>query len=116
MSTDVLPLELAQRARALGYPQDNQPQMEWIQADEGRLRHLYHGHITGGIAAPSRLQVLEWLEEEKGVGWWRISSASLEWNWVAWLAYQRETVFAGSIDELIGLVFDQLEKEADHDH
>lgn len=128
MITDVLPHELAKRAKAHGYPQEQYPKEVWLFGgaigpdehyavywDETPPDDFLAVLDCNWCAAPSRLQVLEWLEQERAVEWSKVqvrqgsSLAGVKWY------SPTHGVEAATAEELIAAIFDQLEKEAGHE-
>ena len=74
-----IPLETCRLAKEAGFPQDRWPQMVWASIGLGRFEIHYYTHPRATdihpewYAAPSPLDLLEWLEAEKGWDWWRQS-------------------------------------------
>ena len=82
-----LDLDLCQRLKALGFPQNRFPQLIWerpLVSWAGHPRLVFWAPVdtTDWCAAPEALDVLDWLEREKG---WHYCRADDD-HWLAWTA------------------------------
>jgi hypothetical protein len=65
---NITDLRTATRLKALGYPQDQWPQMVWQESMEGYTRLAYQidaSEYPVWVAAPHSVDALEWLEQTR---------------------------------------------------
>ena len=126
-----LDYETSVRLKELGFPQDNWPQMVWL--DWGPTLQYFNGspfrlrpHIrladaqdksTKWVAAPTPLTALAWFEEVEG--WWFSRGLLLNYSKTWWRAVCKQTrqgVEADTPSDLVRKIVEAMKEVADATH